>query len=128
MPQQQSGDYFSLDRKGSSKLSTPAGSIGPPSAFTISTPRPTYSSARREPIRFLGGRPNVDQIVEHEISMTAPCDHVAVGVCGPTSLGQSVSAAVANAIKPELVWAGENRRNVRLALEEFVRHATVAMG
>ena len=72
--------------------------------------------------------------------MTAPGDHVAVrlrprltaltrgqiGCCGPTSLGQSVSAAVANAIKPELVFAGENRRNVRLALEEFVRRSALS--
>ena len=92
------------------------------------------SEKRAEPpvIRFHAGRPRVDELLEAEIQACAPTDwvrqardetpltaQVAVGVCGPTSLGQAVCESTYKAIHPSAVLRGEKRRNVHLELEQF---------
>ena len=92
--------------------------LSPLPQYTLQPPTQTQVTPVQT-IRFLSGRPQVEELIEAEIEATAPTDRVAVGVCGPTSLTQSIAAAVAKAIKPDRVLRGENRRNVKLSNEEF---------
>jgi len=70
-------------------------------------------------VELWSGRPDFNVVVERCIAASDYSDWFAVGTCGPTPMNDSLSDAVSLAVKPLSVFRGEQRRAIKLEVEEF---------